>query len=144
VGRREPDDREGEALPAGVGVVERNQQAGALEAVVAGLPGQVLRVVGGERGRQPVRDRGAAGTAGQQDRHGGQPVTAPGDHRSPRAAFPCMDSYAFRDPHTLALGQAQARPSAASLTTTVSEGTLWPITVPSPTGVVTAVPTGGA
>jgi hypothetical protein len=35
-----------------------------------------------------------------------------------------MDSYAFRDPQTLAFGQAHARPSAASFTTTVSEGTL--------------------
>jgi len=57
VGGRELDDRQGEARPAGAGVVEGNQQAGALEAVVAGLPGQVLRVVGGGRGRQVVRDR---------------------------------------------------------------------------------------
>ena len=42
-----------------------------------------------------------------------------------------MDSYAFRDPHTLAFGHACARPSAASFTTTVSEGTLWPMTVPA-------------
>ena len=54
-----------------------------------------------------------------------------------------MDSYACRDPQTLAFGQAQARPSASSLTTTVSEGTLWPTTVPSPAGVLTAVPAGG-
>ena len=52
----------------------------------------------------------------------------------------CISSYACRDPHTLAFGQAQARPSADSFTTTVSEGTLWPMTVPSPTGVVTAAP----
>ena len=57
VGGRELDDRQGEARPAGAGVVEGNQQAGALEAVVAGLPGQVLRVVGGGRGRLVVRDR---------------------------------------------------------------------------------------
>ena len=55
-----------------------------------------------------------------------------------------MDSYAFRDPQTLAFGHAHARPSAASFTTTVSEGTLWPTTVPGPAGEVTAAPTGGA
>src|SRR5439155_16210427 len=36
-----PDDRENEALPAGVGVVEGHLQAGALEAAAAVLPGQV-------------------------------------------------------------------------------------------------------
>ena len=57
VGGRELDDRQGEARSAGAGVVEGNHQAGALEAVLAGLPGQVLRVVGGGRGRPVVRDR---------------------------------------------------------------------------------------
>ena len=34
-------------------------------------------------------------------------------------------------------------PSADSFTTTVSEGTLWPTTVPAPAGVVTEAPTRG-
>src|SRR5271166_2482558 len=55
-----------------------------------------------------------------------------------------MDSYAFRDPQTLAFGHAHARPSAATFTTTVSEGTLWPTTLPGPAGEVTEAPTGGA
>jgi 4-amino-4-deoxy-L-arabinose transferase-like glycosyltransferase len=55
-----------------------------------------------------------------------------------------LASYACRDPHTLAFGQAQVLPSAASFTTTVSEGTLCPITFPAPSGVVTSAPTFGA
>src|SRR5579862_10044284 len=58
--------------------------------------------------------------------------------------WPCISSYALRDPHTLARGHACDRPSADSLITTLSEGTLCPTTVPGPAGEVTAEPIGGA
>ena len=55
-----------------------------------------------------------------------------------------MASYAWREPQTDALGQAQRDPSASSRTVTVSRGTLWPTTRPGPSGLVTRSPIDGA
>ena len=49
-----------------------------------------------------------------------------------------------RDPQTLARGHAHLRPSAVSLTTTLSPGTLCPATTPGPSGVSTCSPSFGA
>src|SRR4051794_9925 len=54
------------------------------------------------------------------------------------------DSYAVREPQTLATGQAQREPSESIRTVTVSAGTDRPTTRPAPSGVSTRSPTAGA
>jgi len=50
----------------------------------------------------------------------------------------------WRGPQTDARLHEQRDPSASIRTTTASFGTLWPTTRPSPSGVLTRVPTAGA
>ena len=52
VGGGQPDHRQREPPPGGPVVVERDEQPGALEPLVAGLPVQLLGVVAGQRGRR--------------------------------------------------------------------------------------------
>src|SRR2546423_456111 len=65
------------------------------------------------------------------------------DGRAPPSG-PYAASYACREPHTLAFGHAHRRPVSATFTITVSDGTLYPTTRPSPSGEVTLLPTFGA
>src|SRR5262249_59797729 len=106
------------------------------------------------------RQRGRCGRP-QRPSHKASPAAAPSVSPVPpaplaaappvpsRPASPAADSspyfasYACRDPHTLARVQAHLRPSAVSFTTTLSPGTLCPVTTPGPSGVSTCSPCRG-